>query len=85
MQPTQLWIREQLAKERETLTRQVGGDHYRLKIQPIDFIVENEIPFREANIIKYVVRHKQKGKAEDLKKARHYIDMLIEEYENESQ
>jgi len=49
-----------------------------MKIQPIDYIVENEIPYREANIIKYVSRHKAKNGIEDLRKARHYLDMLIE-------
>jgi len=58
---------------------QIGGSHYKdMKIQPIDYIVENEIPYREANIIKYVSRHKAKNGIEDLRKARHYLDMLIE-------
>ena len=40
---------------------QIGGNHYKkMKIQPIDYIVENEIPYREANIIKYVSRHASK-------------------------
>ena len=58
---------------------QVGGDHYqRLKIQPIDFILANEIPFCEANAIKYLCRWRQKNGIQDLEKARHYIDLLIE-------
>tara|TARA_R100000951_G_scaffold59306_1_gene49920 strand:+ start:289 stop:495 length:207 start_codon:yes stop_codon:yes gene_type:complete len=58
---------------------QIGGNHYKkMKIQPIDYIVENEIPYREANIIKYVSRHASKNGIEDLRKARHYLDMLIE-------
>ena len=58
---------------------QIGGNHYKdMKIQPIDYIVENQIPYREANIIKYVSRHKAKNGIEDLRKARHYLDMLIE-------
>lgn len=64
---------------------QIGGSHYKnMPIQPIEFIVKNGIPYREANVIKYVVRFKNKNGLEDLKKARHYLDMLIEEYENES-
>ena len=54
--------------------------HYDLKVQPVDFIVANDIPFREANIIKYVCRHREKGGIDDLLKAQHYLDMLIEEY-----
>ena len=58
---------------------QIGGSHYKdMKIQPIDYIVENEIPYREANVIKYVSRYKSKNGLEDLQKARHYLDLLIE-------
>lgn len=58
--------------------KQVGGNHYdRMKIQPITFIVDNDIPFIEGNIIKYVCRWKDKGGVEDLKKAKHYLDILI--------
>jgi hypothetical protein len=58
--------------------KQIGGNHYdRMKIQPITFIVDNDIPFIEGNIIKYVCRWKDKGGVEDLKKAKHYLDILI--------
>ena len=62
---------------------QVGGDHYKdCKIQPTEFIHANNIPFIEGNIIKYVIRHRNKNGIEDLKKAKHYIDLLIQfEYE----
>lgn len=64
------------------LQTQVGGDHYKkYKIQPIEFIVANNIPYREGNVIKYVARWRDKGGVESLKKARHYVDMLIEEEE----
>lgn len=68
----------------QILDTQIGGDHYkRHKIQPIDFIYDNEIGFIEGNIIKYVMRHKHKNGLEDLKKALHYLQILIEkEYEN---
>lgn len=63
---------------------QVGGGHYaKYKIQPTEFIHKNKVPFIEGNIIKYVMRHKEKNGVEDLKKAKHYIDLLIQfEYEN---
>lgn len=63
---------------------QVGGGHYaKFKIQPTEFIYKNDVPFIEGNIIKYVMRHRDKNGIEDLKKARHYIDLLIElEYNN---
>lgn len=58
---------------------QVGGSHYStMKIQPIEFIYENKIPYMEANVIKYVCRHASKNGLQDLEKAKHYIDMLIE-------
>jgi len=58
---------------------QVGGDHYKnLAIQPVEYIHANGIGFFEGNIIKYVSRWKQKNGIADLKKAAHYIDLLIE-------
>jgi hypothetical protein len=58
--------------------KQVGGQHYQMAIQPVEFIYRNKIPFMEANVIKYVVRWREKGGIADLQKARHYIDLLIE-------
>lgn len=61
-----------------SLDEQIGGTHYkRYAIQPVEFIHENNVPFIEGNIIKYVLRHKHKKGAEDLEKAKHYLDMLI--------
>jgi hypothetical protein len=58
---------------------QVGGTHYKGKtIQPWDYIAANDIGYFEGNIIKYVSRWKDKGGVDDLKKARHYLDKLIE-------
>ncbi len=69
---------------RKALDHQEGGSHYKkMAIQPIDFIYFNDIPFIEGNIIKYILRHKKKNGLEDLKKAKHYLEILIEkEYEN---
>lgn len=64
---------------------QVGGSHYKnLSIQPLEFIVANELDFPSGNVVKYVVRYKLKGGLEDLKKARHYLDLLIELEEKKS-
>lgn len=65
------------------LERQEGGSHYNMTIQPIEFIEKNGLGFSEGNIIKYVCRHKRKNGKEDLLKARHYIDLLIELYYDE--
>ena len=58
---------------------QVGGNHYKdMKIQPSEFINENKLQFAEGNAIKYICRHGSKGQKQDLEKAKHYIDMIIE-------
>jgi hypothetical protein len=59
--------------------KQVGGNHYKkYKIQPVEFIIKNNIGFVEGNIIKYVLRFKEKGGVQDLLKAKHYIELLID-------
>jgi hypothetical protein len=65
--------------------KQVGGSHYKkYKIQPSRFINENKILFAEGNAIKYICRHQDKGGKQDLLKAVHYIQMIIErDYNNE--
>ncbi len=63
----------------KALKNQVGGEHYKdYAIQPIEFIYFNNIPFLEANVIKYIVRWKEKNGVQDLEKAKHYIDLLID-------
>ena len=62
-------------------TKQVDGTHYKeFGIQPWDFIVANDIPYLEGNVIKYICRHKDKNGLRDLEKAKHYIEKLIEVY-----
>jgi hypothetical protein len=58
---------------------QIGGDHYsKMNIQPIDFITQNNLSFIQGNIIKYICRYKDKNGLQDLKKAQHYMNMLLE-------
>lgn len=58
---------------------QVGGTHYRdMPIQPIEFITKNKLGYIEGCVIKYICRHRAKNGREDLEKAKHYIEMLIE-------
>jgi len=58
---------------------QVGGHHYcHLAIQPVEYIHRNNIGFCEGSVIKYVTRWRNKGQLEDLRKARHFLDLLIE-------
>lgn len=66
------------------LPKQVGGNHYIMPIEPIDYIVKNGLGYREGNVVKYVSRHQKKNGAEDIKKAIHYLEMILEDYEKES-
>jgi len=59
--------------------KQVGGNHYiDMVMQPSEFINKNKLQFAEGNAIKYICRHASKGEVQDLEKAKHYIDMIIE-------
>ena len=59
--------------------KQVGGTHYKsMVIQPSEFINENKLLFAEGNAIKYICRHQSKGKAQDIEKAIHYLEMILE-------
>ena len=61
------------------LMKQVGGSHYKDKaIQPIEYIHANNLGFCAGNVIKYVTRYKDKNGVQDLEKAKHYLEMLIE-------
>lgn len=61
------------------LQNQVGGDHYaKLKIQPVEYIHANGLGFIEGSVIKYVTRHKSKGGRQDIEKAIHFLELLIE-------
>ena len=62
---------------------QVGGNHYSsLKIQPMRYSMENGLDPCQHTIIKYVTRFRSKGGIQDLEKAKHVIDLLIQ-YEKE--
>ena len=67
--------------------KQIGGTHYRkMKIQPSKFVIENKLLFPEGNVIKYICRHQHKGGKQDLLKAKHFIDMIIErDYKDEKE
>lgn len=63
------------------LDRQEGGAHYKkYAIEPVEFCHRNNLSWCQANVVKYVVRFRDKGGRADLAKARHYLDML-EEFE----
>lgn len=61
--------------------RQVAGSHYQAKTQHWDYAVQAlDNRYLEGNITKYVVRHRKKNGLQDLEKALHYADKLIEEF-----
>lgn len=65
-----------------TLNNIAQQPHYtQWKIQPITFISANKLNFCQGNVIKYVMRYNQKNGIEDLKKAKVYIDYMIQELE----
>ena len=67
------------------LHTQIAGSHYRdMHIQPVEYIVKNEIPYLEGNVIKYITRHKLKGQADDIRKAIHYCELILETQYGES-
>ena len=58
--------------------KQIGGSHYKnFKIQPSEFVIENELLYPEGCVIKYIIRHRMKNGKDDLLKAKHFIDMII--------
>lgn len=63
----------------KALETQVGGNHYKdMEIQPIEYIMKNNLGYCEANVVKYISRWQSKNGVEDLRKAKHYIDLLID-------
>jgi len=64
---------------------QIGGDHYKqFQIQPMQFALENKLDAAQQNVIKYIMRHSFKNGKQDLEKAKHYIDLMIEFYYGEN-
>lgn len=61
------------------LSKQEGGSHYKdLMIQPVEYIMKNNLDFLQGNIVKYATRHKDKNGAEDLRKVIHYAQLALE-------
>ena len=59
--------------------KQIGGLHYQnMVMQPSEFINKNKLPFAEGSAIKYICRHAAKGKQEDIHKAIHYLEMILD-------
>lgn len=68
-----------MSEETSALDHQEGGNHYKaMAIQPVEYVHRNGLGFVEGSVIKYVSRWRAKGGIADLKKARHFLDLLIE-------
>lgn len=67
------------------LSSQEGGSHYKdLAIQPVEYITRNGLTFIEGSVVKYVTRHRSKNGAQDIRKAIHFLQLLLElEYPND--
>ena len=78
-----IWVRkaDDNSEEVGSVGNQVGGSHYLKAIQPWDIIRAWALGFHRGNIVKYVLRAPLKNGREDLEKARHYLDYLIENYD----
>jgi len=60
---------------------QEGGSHYKdMAIQPIEYILSNNLGYLEGNVVKYVSRHQSKGGKQDILKAIHYLQFIITKY-----
>ena len=63
----------------KALDLQVGGSHYKnCAIQPLEYCMANKLDHCQSNVVKYVTRFRDKNGLEDLEKAKHYIDLLIQ-------
>lgn len=61
------------------INKQIGGSHYKdLLIQPAEYCVANKLGALEGLVIKYITRWRKRGGYEDLEKAKHTIELLIE-------
>ena len=58
------------------LDKQVAGNHYSAKIQHVEFVTANDIPYMEAQVMRYICRHDKKNGMEDIEKAMHYCQLI---------
>lgn len=73
-------------QEPKALDTQVGGGHYKdMAIQPMEYSMKNGLDACQHTAIKYISRFRDKGGIEDLRKAKHVIDMLIQFEEEKGQ
>ena len=72
-------LEQDILNLKNVMDRQEGGNHYKgMPIQPIEFCQKNQLNYCESNAIKYICRHRKKNGAEDIKKAIHNLQILLE-------
>ncbi len=78
-------MKKKVSNSSSSYDQQIGGSYYlKYKIQPSKFVVENKLLFPEGSAIKYICRHSKKDGKQDLLKAIHFIEMIIErDYSNQ--
>ena len=65
--------------KKKALVKQHGGSHYKNKgIQPVEYAAANNLDFFQGSVVKYVTRHKEKNGAEDIRKAIHFLEFILE-------
>ena len=70
---------ELVSEQKKALSKQHGGTHYKDKaIQPVEYAAANELDFFQGSVVKYVTRHKEKNGAEDIRKAIHMLEFILE-------
>lgn len=75
----QAWVQDAPPTPTSALDVQEGGNHYKLLgIQPVEYIEKNQLDYFQGNVVKYITRHKAKNGAEDVKKAAHYCQLILE-------
>ena len=63
----------------EALDNQIGGNHYKTSaMQPVELFFPTSLPFMEGCVVKYICRYDKKNGLEDLQKAKHYVEMLMQ-------
>lgn len=71
--------RQEVGEMLDSLRKQEGGSHYRkYPIQPVQYSIANGLSFCAGNVVKYVTRYRDKNGAEDIRKAIHYLNMILE-------
>lgn len=74
-------IRNGMEDSGDTLSRQVGGTHYKKGVQPWTIAMDWGLDPWSHNVVKYILRFPYKNGVEDLEKIKHYLDFLIENHD----